>query len=276
MNSTRKYRLLRHPHVYTAMRRGLLVGRYLTRRPHEDDFRAFAELSGDGLFLDVGANSGASALAFRIYNRRSPILCVEPSVGHAFDLGLVRRLAGKTDILFAAAGSEPGVMDLHMPYYYGLPISQFASLHEQEVAEGSWNIRQLLSSPGIDRSKFELRVEKAPVVRLDDLDLAPSFVKIDVQGHELAVLKGLEQTLIRHSPALLIEVGKDLDAPEWLIERGYVPHALFDRDVLRAIHDLTAWQHSESRRSPNLFMLPEGGHHGAEQEHATSGRSAGA
>jgi FkbM family methyltransferase len=42
--------------------------------------------------------------------------------------------------------------------------------------------------------------------RFDDLGLTDiGFIKIDVEGHELAVLKSAEQTLRRDKPALLIE-----------------------------------------------------------------------
>jgi hypothetical protein len=42
--------------------------------------------------------------------------------------------------------------------------------------------------------------------RIDDYDLADvGFIKIDVEGHELAVLAGAENTLMRHTPNLLIE-----------------------------------------------------------------------
>ena len=36
-------------------------------------------------------------------------------------------------------------------------------------------------------------------------DRAPNFLKIDVEGHELAVLEGARHTLEAHRPALLIE-----------------------------------------------------------------------
>jgi hypothetical protein len=44
--------------------------------------------------------------------------------------------------------------------------------------------------------------------RLDDIYTGvPSFVKIDVEGHELQVLKGAEETIKKHKPVLLVEIG---------------------------------------------------------------------
>lgn len=50
----------------------------------------------------------------------------------------------------------------------------------------------------------ELRV---PTARLDDLDLPPcGFIKIDVEGHEAAVLRGARHLIARDRPVLLIEM----------------------------------------------------------------------
>jgi hypothetical protein len=38
--------------------------------------------------------------------------------------------------------------------------------------------------------------------------LAPSVVKIDVEGSELAVVAGMQRTLERHRPVLLVEVNE--------------------------------------------------------------------
>src|SRR5882672_10492632 len=52
--------------------------------PHEKDYFGLQSLlsDGDGLFLDIGANDGVSALSFRSINSRYSILSVEPNAMH--------------------------------------------------------------------------------------------------------------------------------------------------------------------------------------------------
>lgn len=46
----------------------------------------------------------------------------------------------------------------------------------------------------------------APMRRLDDMDLGPiDFIKIDVEGGELAVIRGGEDTIRRDRPVLIVE-----------------------------------------------------------------------
>jgi FkbM family methyltransferase len=50
--------------------------------------------------------------------------------------------------------------------------------------------------------------ERVSVRRLDDIDLGGGvgFLKIDVEGHEEAVLAGASRTLKQSMPAVLVEV----------------------------------------------------------------------
>ncbi|HEY6046625.1 MAG TPA: FkbM family methyltransferase, partial [Pyrinomonadaceae bacterium] len=62
---------------------------------------------------------------------------------------------------------------------------------------------------------------------LDALDLptAVRLVKIDAEGHELSVLKGMRQLLTRDKPALIVEVsGEAVHA--LLTEMGYTRETL--------------------------------------------------
>jgi FkbM family methyltransferase len=97
------------------------------------------------------------------------------------------------------------------------------------VAVSNRNGRTTLRAPviGWGRSTVEpqntlagLRDESAavreidvPMVRLDDMDLPdPAFIKIDVEGHELAVLEGAQALLARARPVLMMEM-EDRHAP---------------------------------------------------------------
>jgi FkbM family methyltransferase len=238
--------LRRNRRLFAAAQRAYVLARYAARRPHESDFAAFADLPGDNLFVDVGANSGASALSFRLY-KPNKILSIEPSLLHVAHLRTVARLVGNMSVMCCAAGREHGVAALHVPYDRGTPLSQYASLDRREVARDSWNVRHALGDDASDR--FEVRVEHTPIVRLDDLHLTPSFVKVDAQGHERAVIEGLEATISRHRPVLLVELGGDWDLIDHMAGLAYHPY----------VFNGTMQPFRGSVPTGNLFFLPRPG-----------------
>lgn len=98
--------------------------------------------------------------------------------------------------------------------------------------------RVLINDPG--RSTIETanvlndpdgspRVEvRVPMLRLDDFELSEvGFIKIDVEGHELAVLKGAEVTIRGTKPNILLEMEERncpntlQDVPTFLHGLGY-------------------------------------------------------
>lgn len=46
------------------------------------------------------------------------------------------------------------------------------------------------------------------MMALDAMVLSPSFIKVDVEGHELRVLKGAVKTIARSKPVLLVEINE--------------------------------------------------------------------
>lgn len=60
------------------------------------------------------------------------------------------------------------------------------------------------------------------MVPLDTLNLSPSFIKIDVEGYEVQVLKGAAKTIKEHRPILAIEVAENEAAINAMMrEMGY-------------------------------------------------------
>jgi len=141
---------------------------------------------------DVGANKG-SYLPWlsRAAGTRGRVVAFEPQPDLAGYLVRTCRAAGLGNVAVEAAGASDrgGILALRVPGERGpSPGASF----EAAVAG---------RSPGRDVA--------APVVSLDeyfrDEPRRIAAVKIDVEGHELAVLRGARELIDRHAPAVVVE-----------------------------------------------------------------------
>jgi len=135
----------------------------------------------------------------------------------------------------------------------------------------------------------KVRRIKVAMRALDNLVLPPTgFIKLDVEGHELAVLKGGKSLIIRDRPILLVELeerfgdGSVARTREFLEPQGY--RGLFlDRAVLRpivafdpAVHQaMTQWGNPGAYIN-NFIFIPEDGYSAARRRLAHIGYNAGA
>lgn len=136
--------------------------------------------------LDIGANYGLYAY------RMSEIF----SEVHAFEINdeltndLARYDRGNIKIHHAGLSSKPGEATLYIPVLDGLPLTGWASLSPGNYPGATGCITKAVKLDTLDNFRLK-RV---------------SFIKIDVEGHELHVLEGAKQTLIDNRPVLLIEI----------------------------------------------------------------------
>lgn len=225
-----------------------MVGRYWAGWPHEADFAGFRHFpERSGLFLDVGANSGESALSFRLFHPTAAILSIEPNPYHEPDLRLLKRWVRNFDYRLCAAGEHDGSAVLYVPVYRRLPLTGEASFHREQALGNYW-VREQVGPDGAGA----VRLVELPVAvkRLDDLGLRPDFVKIDVQGSEASVVAGLRRTIAATRPVLLIErSGCDAALHARLKDLGY--HAF----VYAPGED--AFSPYAEEPVQNLFFLPD-------------------
>lgn len=240
--------MLGRPRLYAAARRGLGVMRYAARRPHDQDFRWFAALADlDGLFLDIGANSGASALSYHLFDPGARILSLEPNPAHRPDLVLTGRLLrGKFGFRIVAAGEQKEELVLHVPVHRGIQLTGEASLLGDGTGD-NWTAEQI----GIDPAEITIEEVRVPVITIDSLGLQPKAVKIDVEGAELMVLRGMRQTIERARPVLLIEPTVGVAAiVEELGQHGYSAHVFHP-----GLNELQPYV-AGATEANNVFFLP--------------------
>lgn len=165
------------------------------------------------MFIDVGANVGTYSLAARrVVGRSGTVLALEANPVVFRELVTSVRSAGVT-CLNLAASNQSGWATLSVPTdANGIAETQLASLEARNSA--GENLTMLTRTTRID-------------------DLVPwgasvSVIKIDVEGHELAVLEGATETLNTSRPALVVEiearhlVGVLLEeVVGWVRARGY-------------------------------------------------------
>jgi FkbM family methyltransferase len=117
---------------------------------------------------------------------------------------------------------------------------------------------------------------RVPKMRLDDYELTEvGFIKIDVEGHELAVLQGAQKTIRASMPNLIIEIeerhrpGAIGEVSAFLTDLGYegffildggaLPLARFDKSVQQSPANIGSWKGDWSRHGVyvnNFLFLP--------------------
>ncbi len=184
-------------------------------RAFDADLLALAEqrLSADSVVWDVGANVGTFAVAAAAVAQRGQVVAIEADIWLA---GLLRRTAaepvygGRIQVVPCAVAATCGVARFVI-------AARGRASNALEVSGGR-------SQMGGAREV--VLVPTLPLDTLLDTLPAPSFVKIDVEGAELAVLHGAERLLREVRPSVYIEVDEGSSAEVYALFTGYGYDAL--------------------------------------------------
>jgi FkbM family methyltransferase len=181
---------------------------YQMRAVHETDFLFFRRYSRrKGLFVDVGANVGQSALSFGSLCRHHSIVSIEPNPAMTDELEMVGRLLGsRFEYRIIGLSDTPGSLILNVPVFQSNDVSGEASFKAQDDLMTDQNMRRRIGG------SFSIREVSVPVITFDSLGLQPDIVKIDVQGFEHSVLRGMRDTLTETRPIIMLEASRDLPA----------------------------------------------------------------
>lgn len=206
----------------------------------------------DAIVLDVGAHAGQFAKLFARLAPEGFVIAVEPGsyarliLRAALLFNRIRNVA----VLPMALGERAGVATLTMPV----------------KRAGSFGFG--LSHLGPSDRAGAVRAEVVAVATLDEIAASLGlkrldFIKADVEGWELQLLRGGRNTLARFKPTLLLEMNAaqlaragDTIAEAWrfLGELGYVPHRATENGGLARVTEQRGgdiWWLATTAREPN-------------------------
>lgn len=133
-----------------------------------------------GVMIDIGAWYGPWSR--RLARRADRLIAIEPTPRHVVLRGA---LPASAEVIAAAASDQAGT-------------GRLWTAGRGDGAEGLSSLR---------RREVHRRCVTVPLIRVDDLGATGvTFIKVDVEGHELPVLRGAAATIRRDRPRLVVEV----------------------------------------------------------------------
>jgi FkbM family methyltransferase len=218
------------PQALLNWREARFYGRYGEVELHLLEFLC----SRDKDAIDVGANDGSYVHYLRRHARR--VIAFEPMPSLADALRVKFRHG--VDVRSIALSDRAGTAELHMPVVDGVTVTGCSTV-----------------SPTASATYPDHRAIEVPMATLDNVyDGDVGFIKIDVEGHEQAVLDGAVQTIRRCRPRLLVEIDerlspgglvrakayfRDLDYRGFFVKAGHIePMSLFSANLLQNPADL--------------------------------------
>lgn len=178
--------LVCHPRAYKIYRRDQIDD------PEQSmEFRSFITYCSDAMLLfDIGAHFGVFSISAAKFGGRA--VAVDPSPAAVQMIGIQAILNNCVDavkVFHAAVSDKSGIVEM---------------LSSGVFSDGYFKVTR-------HRPKRELTQVQA--VTIDQMVLefgAPTHLKIDVEGHEAAVLRGSRSTLQRFSPLLFLELHNEM------------------------------------------------------------------
>jgi FkbM family methyltransferase len=192
--------------------------------------------------IDAGAATGGFAAVLAGTSRYCEAFEANPDNWPLLE----ENLSGKNVRIHRCALSDiDGQVALRIPLLQGIDVPPLSTVAPENALGGS-----------------DVRTVTVPSRRLDDLDLPPvGFMKIDVEGHELAVLHGGRVLLDRDRPNLMVEA-EDRHRPRAITDLvaelsnlGYVAYFLLGRR-LKPIAEFRPSIHQSSDSVSLTEILP--------------------
>jgi FkbM family methyltransferase len=177
--------------------------------PHDKDYLGlkliFKKKNNLNSFLDIGANVGASALSFIKMGFYNKMHLFEPNFNlYKNYLKKIKKKHHNLNIYNYALGSKNKSLIFFLPYIEKIFVHYFSSFDKKYIINSCSNT--------FPNKKIILKKKIIEVKKFDDLKINDviDFIKLDSEGYDLEIIKGLMKTINKFKPAFLIEYNAEL------------------------------------------------------------------
>lgn len=260
-----KYKLVRsiekNPTINLLIYNNIRFFKFLL--PHEKDFlgmKLVCKNIKNEIFLDIGANLGISTMGFRQMGFVNKIYIFEPNY-EIYKKYLIPLKKKNSNIYLKnyALGDKNQVKSFFVPYFKNNPIHYFGSFDKKYIVSSiKMTFPKLFNQIIIKKKKIKIR-------KFDNsnINIKPHFIKIDVEGYDHVVIKGLMKTINKYNPIILVEYNVENFHLILKYLRNYKPYVynIKDNNLLKLKKYFYKTMISRSNKSNllsnrNIFFIP--------------------
>jgi len=200
-----------HPFLYFIIRQLIT---YTNIFEEDADGVSFLNFNKKVNIIDVGASDGISAKFFSRKLNVNKIICFEPNKSYAIKL---RKL--NIDNLIV---NEYGIGQFNKYHKIFFPRYKLLSKNFDLITYAYYNKQSLKKRINLDfkfKKNISIIESKIYLKKIRKIKTKIDLIKIDVNGHESSVVKGLSNIIRRDKPALIIETGDDIQIIERYLKK---------------------------------------------------------
>jgi len=208
-----------HPLLYFITRYFI---RYTNIFEQDANGVTFLNLDRNVNIIDVGASDG---IASKFFNRKlkiNKIICFEPNKSY---VKILRKLNIKNLKVNAY-----GISQFDKYYKIFFPRYKFFSKNLDLITYTHYSKQAALNQINLDfkfKKNISIVQEKIYLKKIKKIKPKIHLIKIDVNGHELSVIKGLSKIIQRDKPAIIIETNDDIKLIENYLKKYSFKKYLF-------------------------------------------------
>ena len=200
-----------HPLIYFITRYFI---RYTNIFEQDANGVSYIKMSEKVNIIDVGASDGIASKFFSRKLNVNKIICYEPYIPY---VKILKKLNIKNIKV------KPYGIDKFNKYYdIYFPRYKFFSKNLDLITYTFYNKKKLIEQIDLDflfKSNIEIIKQKIYLKKIGKIKTKIDLIKIDVNGHELSVVKGLNKIIKQDRPALIIETGDDITSIEKYLKK---------------------------------------------------------